>query len=82
MVHLLLSLGFTALLFVGFRSIWHDLTRPLVMQPWDDEQRFALPVPAAAASATGPGASVTVLHPAVRLARPAAASVQALPLAA
>lgn len=81
MVHLLLSLGFTALLFVGFRSIWHDLTRPLVMQPWDDEQRFALPVPAAA-SATGPGASVTVLHQAGRLAQPAAASAQALPLAA
>lgn len=45
MAHLLLSLVFIALLGVGFRSIWHDLTRPLVMQPWDDEAMMLAPVP-------------------------------------
>jgi|LauGreDrversion4_2_1035121.scaffolds.fasta_scaffold816264_1 hypothetical protein len=76
MAHLLLSLAFVALLGVGFRSIWQDLTRPLVMQPWDDEVMVALP----AAAAVPASASVAVLRP---IARPAqVAPVQSLPLAA
>ncbi|QJQ33168.1 hypothetical protein GV829_12575 [Sphingomonas lacunae] len=78
MVHLMLSLGFTALLLVGFRSIWHDLTRPLVMQPWDDEVGIALPAPVSAAR-PAMTASVTQLHHAARYRADAA---QALPLAA
>ncbi len=37
MVHLLLSLTFFAVMAFGLSSIWHELNRPLVMQPWDNE---------------------------------------------
>lgn len=60
MVHLLLSLGFTALLFVGFGSIWRDLTRPLVMQPWPDEAM----APALAVDRAVQAAIPVPLHPA------------------
>lgn len=81
MAHLLLSLVFLALLGIGFRSIWHDLTRPLVMQPWGDEvMAVALPLPARTAP-LATAASVTLLNPAAR--REAdLVPVQTLPLAA
>ena len=70
MAHLLLSIAFAALLFVGFRSIWHDLTRPLVMQPWPDEAAALAP----AADRAAPVAKPVVLRPApaVSAGRPAA----------
>lgn len=58
MAHLLLSLVFLALLGVGFRSIWHDLTRPLVMQPWDDEAMMLAPAPVRVAA--GPALAAPV----------------------
>lgn len=71
MAHLLLSLVFVALLGVGFRSIWHDLTRPLVMQPWEDEAMMLAPAPerlAVVPAVGGPvrGAAVAALPVAPR----------------
>jgi hypothetical protein len=48
MAHLLLSLAFLAITAFALKSIMRDLTRPLVMQPWNDVELERASAPVAA----------------------------------
>lgn len=72
MAHLLLSLAFLAITAFALKSIMRDLTRPLVMQPWDDVELEPATAPVAA-WARPVTARAAVFRPAASYALPLAA---------